>query len=764
MRRWGWVCVLGLMLAACKEDKAPEAPDAGPVETGPSALTEQEPNERPDQALDLTRNSTVSAELTAQPNKADEDWYRLAPSSPRIVEVTVSGLPGGDITFEVYDRDRNRLVGVNSEGAGKPERFPNLYVDGERFIRVVPARKGVGGAYTLDVRMRVPEDGEEREPNDRAVDAVNLPLGQTVTAFLGHAGDEDWYRIELPDPTQAMSGEGAAPSGNGDGSAPSAPQGLGAPGANGSPEDGTGGFPGPQQGAGGPDSQHGLGNTGAGNFNGQPAMGNTGTGSPDGQQGMGRTGPGSLSGSHGLGSAGAGSLNGQQGAGTTGVGGPDSQHGLGNTGAGSLAGQGDPGEWREGMDGQEGRSPSGEGAAVFGREEAPPSPTVEGTFAGSEPPPTGGEVVGAAIARALALDAGTPPVPPEPPSVALKIELTGVDGVRPELSVLSAAEAPLFSLRGKEGETLSLRNIGVRANDRVVYVVVKTSWVGTGKDARRTFNATMPYTLTVSQEEAGASAELEPNDELHKATPVTAGGYREGFLAPRGDVDHFVLKTSEPVLAKVELAGVERLDLVLSMVEPPEEDAGKEKVLLRANDGAIKEPERLNNVACNGACYFRVEGASRKVDGKWVKDFENAEQPYRITITTVPDNGSEEREPNNSVDRAQDLTLGQPVRGTVYPVKDTDYFRLDLSDRPVRTPIRATLLGILKVDVGLYLHRVQPDGKLSLVQTADRAKGDQAESIRYSAEPGVYVFEVRDARNRESNFQDSYQLTVEESE
>ncbi len=719
MRRWGWVCVLGLMLAACKEDKAAEAPDAGPVETGPSALTEQEPNDRPDQALDLTRNSTVSAELTAQPNKADEDWYRLAPASPRIVEVSVSGLPGGDITFEVYDRDRNRLVGVNSEGEGKPERFPNLYVDGERFIRVVPARKGVGGAYTLDVRMRVPEDGEEREPNDRAVDAVDLPLGQTVSAYLGHAGDEDWYRIELPDPAPPPS-EGGGASGGG-GASPSVPQDMG------------------------------------GSEDSAPGRDGAGPGTP---QGLGGTGRGELE----PGQTESGGLGAQQGLDGIGAGGPVAQPGQGGGGSGLIAQHGNSAESPDLDD----EAPYGaaarrsqEGNTHGQGDEDTPSPTLEGTFAGSEPPPVGSAAVGAAIARALG---ASPPVPPEPPSVALKIELTGVDGVRPELSVLSAAEAPLFTVRGKEGETLSLRNIGVRANDRVVYVVVKTSWAGTGKDARRTFNATMPYTLTVSQEEAGASAELEPNDELHKATPLTAGGYRQGFLAPKGDVDYFVLKTSEPVLAKVELSGVERLDLVLSMVEPPQDDAGKETVLLRANDGGLKEPERLNNVACNGACYFRVEGASRKVDGKWVKDFENAEQPYRINITTVPDNGSEEREPNNTPDRAQALTLGQPVRGTVYPVKDTDFFRLDLSDRPVRTPIRATLLGILKVDVGLYLHRVQPDGKLSLVQTADRAKGDQPESIRYSAEPGVYVFEVRDARNRESNFQDSYQLTVEESE
>ncbi|WP_163862800.1 ABC transporter substrate-binding protein [Myxococcus eversor] len=648
MRRWGWVCVLAATLVACKDDKPSEVPDAGPVETGPSALTEQEPNERPEQALALTRDSVVTADLAAQPNKADEDWYRLAPPAPRVADVTVSGLPGGDITLEVYDRDRNRLASINSEGDGKPERFPNLYVEGERWLRVAPARKGVGGAYTLTVKMRAANDGEEHEPNDRAVDAIALPLGQTVTAFLGHAGDEDWYRVELPETAAPTSAPAANDADSGAGG--TAPQGASSPGEA------------PAEGATTPPPS--------------PVPG-AATGTPE-----------------------------------------------------------------------EGEAPL----------EAPPSPT--GTFGGGEPPAAPAPETGVAQVT----DAGVAAPPPEPPSVALKIDLSAVESVRPEISVLSAAEAPLFSLRGKEGEALSLRNIGVRATDRVVYVVVKGGWTGAGKEARRTFNPGTPYTLTVTQEEAGANAELEPNDELYKATPLTAGGYREGFLAPKGDVDHFVLRTTEPVLAKVELTGVERLDLVLSMVEPPQGDGQQETVLLRANDGALKEPERLNNVACTGACYFRVEGASRKVEGKWVKDFENSEQPYRISVTTVPDNGGEEREPNNTVERAQELTLGKAVRGTVFPVKDTDYYRVDLSDRPVRTPLRATLLGILKVDVGLYLHRVQPDGKLSLVQTADRAKGDQPESIRFSAEPGVYIFEVRDAKNREANFQDSYQLTVEEGE
>ena len=42
--------------------------------------------------------------------------------------------------------------------------------------------------------------GMEIEPNDRAVDANVLGLDQPISGFIGHAGDEDWYRIEIPLP------------------------------------------------------------------------------------------------------------------------------------------------------------------------------------------------------------------------------------------------------------------------------------------------------------------------------------------------------------------------------------------------------------------------------------------------------------------------------------------------------------------------------------------------------------------------------------
>jgi hypothetical protein len=639
--------LIGCPSGCSKKDT--EAPDAGPVVVGPEQLDEKEPDDRPEQALSLGRDATVSASLGADPSKPDEDWYRLAPAGASVADVTVSGIPGGDVVLEVYDAPGVRSASINSAGNDKPERFPNLYVERERWVRVASARKGTGGAYTLEVRYHATEEGVEREPNDRAVDATPLQLDQAVTGFIGHAGDEDWYRLELPEPA---------------GGTPPAP----------APTEDAGGATGAAPGA--PPSDTGLAQAPEGTEPPPPA-------------------PGSF------------------------------EEDPSNAGGTANAPTGDP---------------AGTGTA------AQPGglPQLQ------VPVPVPGQ-------SALVAE--------EPAAVALRLELTGVEGVRTELSVLSAAEAPLFTTpRGKEGESFALRNVGVRASDRVVYVVVKSGWIGTGKEARRGFSSEKAYTLKVSLEEAGANAELEPNEELYKATPLPMSGYKEGFLSPKGDVDNFVLRTTEPVLAKLELSGVDLMDLELSVVEAPEGESQKETVVQRINEGAIKEPERLNNVACGGTCYFRVQGASRKVDGKWVRDYENGEQPYRLSITTVPDNGSEEREPNNATERAMELTAGKPVRGTVYPVKDVDYYRMDLSERPVRTALKATLLGILKVDVGLYLYRQGEDGKPSLVQTSDRAKGDQPEVIRYSAEPGVYFLEVRDARNREANFQDAYQLTVEEGE
>lgn len=646
MKRTLWAVAVLFFAQGCNDRK--QAVDAGVPDAGPRQVSEAEPNDQREQALRIETSTLVDAALSVDPAKPDEDWYALVAEggAPKTFDLALTGIPGGDVKLELYDVDRNLVLAVNSGGEGAPERLPNLGVRGRFDLRVVSAKKGSGGAYTLTAMVSEPEAGLELEPNDRAVDANVLPLEQPIAAVISHPADEDWFRIDLKAP----------------------PEGTTPPGSEDAPPAGTD----PAQGAAAPT---------------EPPQGATAAATPPADSGT-----------------------------------PE---------------------------------PGGLNVRV----------TPESQPPGTEPQPAEPGAETAEPAPGVTAPSGEALPPEPPPSIALKIDVAGVPGVRLEVSVLSAAEAPLFSIRGNEGEPLTLRNIGVRATDELVYVVVKSAWSGVGKDAKRGFNAEVRYSLSVAKEAEGANAELEPNDEAVKATPLPENGFRTGFLSPKSDVDYFFLRPSQPVIARLQLSGVERVDLVLSVITPAGEVDGKavpEQVLVKANDGALKEPEYLNAVFCAQECLFKVEGGLRKVDNKWVKDFENAELPYRLTIATTPDTGTEEREPNGSVDRATAIAFGRPVRGTIHPKKDSDYYRLDLSGRPVRTPIRATVLGILKVDVGLYLHRVGDDGKLSLVQTSARAKGDQPETIRYSAEPGVYVLEVRDTTGRESNFQDAYQLSVDE--
>src|SRR5439155_20687441 len=103
--------------------------------------------------------------------------------------------------------------------------------------------------------------------------------------------------------------------------------------------------------------------------------------------------------------------------------------------------------------------------------------------------------------------------------------------------------------------------------------------------------------------------EFEPNDEPGKATELPRDGFREGFISPRGDVDYFKLSTGAPSLAKVSVSGIEKVDLMLTLVRVLPD--GKEETLIKVNDGAVKEEEKLNSVACNPDCLFKVEAAPR---------------------------------------------------------------------------------------------------------------------------------------------------------
>ena len=138
-----------------------------------------------------------------------------------------------------------------------------------------------------------------------------------------------------------------------------------------------------------------------------------------------------------------------------------------------------------------------------------------------------------------------------------------------------------------------------------------------------------PYTLTATVEAGAQDLELEPNDDPEHATPLRESA--TGFLAPSGDQDWYRVHADAPAVLHAELSGADRADLELAVYAA----AGTEKprLLARANEGGPREPEVVPAVGIPaGDSYLLVKAAARQLDGKWVRDGEDRQTPYRLAV------------------------------------------------------------------------------------------------------------------------------------
>ncbi len=140
----------------------------------------------------------------------DEDWYSflVERDRPGVMDVELSGVTKLDLAVEVYYdsmRGRTRLVKVNNQGRGQGERLPNFSLpNGRYYVRVLqevtekrPARSDVVRPYKLMLTPKELSATEETEPNDAALSAVPLRLGEQMTGLVNRHQDEDWYSLEL---------------------------------------------------------------------------------------------------------------------------------------------------------------------------------------------------------------------------------------------------------------------------------------------------------------------------------------------------------------------------------------------------------------------------------------------------------------------------------------------------------------------------------------------------------------------------------------
>ena len=351
-------------------------------------------------------------------------------------------------------------------------------------------------------------------------------------------------------------------------------------------------------------------------------------------------------------------------------------------------------------------------------------------------------------------DAGAAPSPPPgavQPTEMLRIEVTASPGVRHSLVILDDTQTPLGTfLSHQVGEPLTVRDFALRPGLSHVYLLLENAH-GHKKHVATETASDRPYLVTVRREPAPPDLELEPNDTLELATPLVsqtdtspnATARRVGYLSPAGDVDDYRLHLDAPTRVHVTLSALERVDTELSVVESdPQSAAGK--TILKVNEGGSKEPEVIPSVTLAAGDHFlRVQAALHQVGSKWVRDQEDPEQTYRLEVELFPDDGTFEREPNDTPANATPILPGQTLSGFAFPSKDLDVYRLDLSAQPVATGVSFRVTGVSKVPLSLEL-RDGKDGTLGeLLNSSDPGKPSADAQFQEKLDPGVYFLVVK---------------------
>lgn len=346
------------------------------------------------------------------------------------------------------------------------------------------------------------------------------------------------------------------------------------------------------------------------------------------------------------------------------------------------------------------------------------------------------------------------------PEQVIEVHLASPPDVRCELTVARTSDqAPLATYRAAEpGQDLRLRNLAAPEDPETgYYLVVRSAPVPIApKKSVRVGNAKIAYTLEAKAAAGAPNLETEPNDDPAHATPIQlADGQaaRNAFLAPRGDTDWFLFHVDAPSIVRADVTGLDRVNLVLSIIDPEKKNADKGNELARSDMGDVKEPESLAGVAVPaGDNYLRVDTAWKKVDDRFVKDFENTTDTYTITLHVDPDDGTWEREPNDKADKATPIELGNTYQGFIQPVKDVDAWQLTVAET---TTVAFSVGPVPRLDLVIVLR----DGSGTIIGTADKNRLEADERLVAPLEPGRYTVEIRDKATG-TNPMKPYTLTV----
>jgi hypothetical protein len=161
---------------------------------------EFEPNDDRDHTNELRLGESIEGLFQ---NPSDYDWYKLVvgESGKNIIRIDLSGVPGVETYFEIYDVNGERLKAADSVYRGEPEEIVNFGVtEGIYYIMACGSEKNETDKYRLSTQLKGPwQEGQEFEPNDDLEHANGLKDEQVIEGYANPHQDIDWFTITVPE-------------------------------------------------------------------------------------------------------------------------------------------------------------------------------------------------------------------------------------------------------------------------------------------------------------------------------------------------------------------------------------------------------------------------------------------------------------------------------------------------------------------------------------------------------------------------------------
>jgi hypothetical protein len=183
-----------------------------------------------------------------------------------------------------------------------------------------------------------------------------------------------------------------------------------------------------------------------------------------------------------------------------------------------------------------------------------------------------------------------------------------------------------------------------------------------------------------------ATTEREPNDIPAKANALPPGRAVRGFLGQRmstrfSDADVYALANpgGRPRFLRFSVSAIPNMDLVVDVVR-----AGHAEPLVRVDGAPLGAGEAVPALPFDGPLYYL------RVRENWregVMPTENISDSYEIRWDFVEPAVSDEREVNDSAERANGIRVGGPRTGTIGWNDDRDVYCLEVAAERVQARV-----------------------------------------------------------------------------